>query len=458
MFVRIVKMKNRMPNNQYSRVKSVMVEDCNVNLVDPSKDNTNDNYYSIIVGNNGTGKSQILKIIATEEKNNGTYCYDAHSKFSRVIAVTNSVADKFPVDKTSTGFSHKGFYSAYSNQHYVYLGTKMRFGSYNYKYLLDRALRISSEQMYSHEVAEAFRRVFDFLDYNPIVKVTCKIKRLTEDVFKNRQTEFQLSMEKSAVLAHGDIERIQKLSHIFRNGIRREITFIFNFSEKNMSRINDMAREYNEYDLDLLDFCLLRKFNAISSYEMSVFKKNGAEFSFTEASSGEAGILTSFLSIIPLLKDNCLLLVDEPEISLHPKWQSLYMQLLREMLRGYHGCHVIIATHSNLIISDLSPDDSSIVVMRRSEKGKLQSEFLGFSTYAWSAENILLNVFEVPSTRNYYFANMLQEILTIIASKEKDMKAFHSKMEYIQKIKKNLSSIDPLYSIIEKLEEYGRTH
>jgi len=50
-------------------------------------------------------------------------------------------------------------------------------------------------------------------------------------------------------------------------------------------------------------------------------------------------------------EDNNLLIVDEPEVNLHPKWQVLYCELICELVRS--GVDVIITTHSPYVIDSL---------------------------------------------------------------------------------------------------------
>jgi predicted ATP-dependent endonuclease of OLD family len=49
--------------------------------------------------------------------------------------------------------------------------------------------------------------------------------------------------------------------------------------------------------------------------------------------------------------DNGLLLIDEPEISLHIAWQKMFMDDLLRIVK-YKGINVIVATHSPQIINN----------------------------------------------------------------------------------------------------------
>ena len=72
-------------------------------------------------------------------------------------------------------------------------------------------------------------------------------------------------------------------------------------------------------------------------------------FDITDASSGEQQLLSSLFGLVAEAEDDCLILMDEPELSLHPSWQTQFLDLLLDALKGFKGCHVIIATHSALL-------------------------------------------------------------------------------------------------------------
>lgn len=56
--------------------------------------------------------------------------------------------------------------------------------------------------------------------------------------------------------------------------------------------------------------------------------KNGIAYPFEDASSGEKHFIYELVSIANNIKNNALILVDEPEISMHPNWQMRYISTL----------------------------------------------------------------------------------------------------------------------------------
>lgn len=76
----------------------------------------------------------------------------------------------------------------------------------------------------------------------------------------------------------------------------------------------------------------------------------GIPLSLSDLSSGEQEILVLFYKLI-FESDVNLLLIDEPEISLHIAWQKELMENLKSVVNLKKNIQVIIATHSPQIIS-----------------------------------------------------------------------------------------------------------
>ena len=195
----------------------------------------------------------------------------------------------------------------------------------------------------------------------------------------------------------------------------------------------------------------LRTLRIIKDVTLYVYKQ-GLMYSFDDCSSGEKHILFAFLNIARHIHDNSLILIDEPEISLHPNWQMIYITALKQLFHEFSSCHFVIASHSPYLVSDLNPDSSSLIVLNM-EDGVRSAVTLDYSTYAWSAENILYNVFSVRTTRNFYFEIELRELLHYTS---------HNQVEKLSKIKELYTKLsgyvfhpnDPLKHILQEVKEY----
>ena len=81
-------------------------------------------------------------------------------------------------------------------------------------------------------------------------------------------------------------------------------------------------------------------------------------------------------------------------------------------------------------------------------------EVLPYETYAWSAENIIYNVFGLRTARNYYFESDLRELLTIVQDIEENTDKIEDAKKLVEKLRKFVyNSEDPLHVVIEQSAE-----
>ena len=78
-----------------------------------------------------------------------------------------------------------------------------------------------------------------------------------------------------------------------------------------------------------------------------VFEQDGVELLPYRLSSGEKQMLVILLTVLVQDKCPCVLLMDEPEISLHIEWQQRIISIIREM-NPY--AQIILTTHSPAMI------------------------------------------------------------------------------------------------------------
>ena len=220
----------------------------------------------------------------------------------------------------------------------------------------------------------------------------------------------------------------------------------------------DLRTEFGIKDIEwqwsylsiLLDLELIK----ISKFHLT----KDSPFKYEEASSGEGHLLTSFHGIIANLEDNSLLVIDEPEISLHPNWQIEYFEILKKIVNSYKNVFTVIATHSNLLVSSLKNEESRITSIRRDGKTKeIVIDELDYETYGWDPERILYKIFGLVTQRNNYFESDLRTLIALISSKDSDIKEvvrlYGSLKKYILADKD-----DPLKIIISRAESYISEH
>jgi hypothetical protein len=99
--------------------------------------------------------------------------------------------------------------------------------------------------------------------------------------------------------------------------------------------------------------------------DIVLFKdSNGIEFDINDLSTGEKTLLSKVLYLFFEDYKDKVILIDEPELSLHPSWQNKVLQIYKNFAK-LNTCQIIIATHSPHIIA--SADNESIRFLEKDE-------------------------------------------------------------------------------------------
>lgn len=110
---------------------------------------------------------------------------------------------------------------------------------------------------------------------------------------------------------------------------------------------------------------------------------------FSELSSGEQQMLALLVKLAVSATPNALILIDEPEISLHVSWQRLLPVMLSRMCEHFE-CDMVVATHSPLLVTSaltasnrcFVARDQQLVPLRVHDRGSVERVlFTGFGTH-----------------------------------------------------------------------------
>ena len=166
--------------------------------------------------------------------------------------------------------------------------------------------------------------------------------------------KIELMTKKFQKLNKFDLSRIQDLSNLeFKEEFSKALKIYF----------DDFDEKYQIYEnfinqLELFTGIINDKLNfkeiAISREEGIYIKDKyikGKQISLSQLSSGEKQEIILFYKLIFETPENTLLLIDEPEISLHIAWQKKFMDDLYEIIK-FKKLNVIVATHSPQIINN----------------------------------------------------------------------------------------------------------
>lgn len=112
------------------------------------------------------------------------------------------------------------------------------------------------------------------------------------------------------------------------------------------------------------------------NHKAILFQKNGQDIPIDQLSSGEKQIVYRGCF---LLKDvnainGAFVFIDEPEISLHPTWQSKIMDYYQGIFTdeaGVQNSQIFAVTHSPFVIHNVKRKNDKVIVLSRQENGDI---------------------------------------------------------------------------------------
>lgn len=447
------------------RIDSIYFDDNWLSLCRTGSYDDFNNMFSLIVGQNAIGKSRLLRKIVSnyifdkqESESNRHFpqralaqwggipypidqtdvreAYYSARRPENVIAVSTGRHDRFP---SRTSFKNKE-----TTVEYHYIGPADRGGTVS---SLTRSLTTILEGLLRYD--EKFSSIAHILSYlgfipyldfkfslDPVVGSYKKNAIYAEHyVQQNSVSHMQQSLESNYDLS----EKLNRFSALVNNksGTRFEI---------------DLSDSYWRYRHEgFYDAIDLLKAGLVRVSDISLIMKDGKKkLRLSQASSGQQCMLTMILGIAGAIKDGSLICIDEPEISLHPRWQSDIVNQLQLVFSDYRGCHFVIATHSPQIVSGLTALNG--FVLNLEEKKLYHSE-----EYAKrSADFQLAEIFNAPGYNNEYLIRLALTLLTKISSREILTVDDKLKIDWLVETKKYLSDNDPVYHLINQVQVLGQ--
>jgi predicted ATP-binding protein involved in virulence len=344
---------------------------------------------NVIVGENGTGKSTILKYLYSILLKDKNIDYDYLVIFSdgRYLGNLEFEINNKPDFDLLDDFKDKKL--KYSLKHYDSEKNFIDFFSYS-----DLNISPKSINKFVHEsVMHRDEHNFNLFKFTP-TQVKLRLRNYEELLIKCITSYFE-SLEKYLLEERFDITQklIEFINYVANFG-DQYIYFIYDEILNNVNKIDeiyimnyenyesieeifehlrieyslafyhDLIKFINDYNINSESFKTL-SFNEdlincllVSSkiFDIDYIDKNNR--SYKDLSYGEKTAFGLFVNIYEFMLDRafktCILLLDEPDISLHPRWQKQFINDIVENFRDKENfLNIIITTHSPILLSDV---------------------------------------------------------------------------------------------------------
>jgi predicted ATP-binding protein involved in virulence len=184
-------------------------------------------------------------------------------------------------------------------------------------------------------------RLIELEDVDNQCNFTLKAEKITEDLNK----EYKAIYRDEIIYFPSGIDKVSKVENEFVK------SFYFFLKEKDY-RPSEVKNHFDEYMQEVFNgLDLTFKYSHLDRDDNVWFSNaNGEEFEINDLSTGEKTLLSKVLYLYFLGYKEKIILIDEPELSLHPSWQNKVLKIY-ENFAIQNNCQIIIATHSPHIIA-----------------------------------------------------------------------------------------------------------
>lgn len=308
---------------------------------------------------------------------------------SRVLAISNLTADVF-------------VNSSRDRDHYRYLGLRQASNSSSTGAVRQATLVALFSYLIDRPNIDGMRPVFDQLGIQDVEARFARVRKKNE-----RNSSLEALRKEISLLPGGDWtgeEAYLRELDIALGDFERVLDWPVERVGLRSPEMDEFKGLQGRFGLRLED--LLRLVRRLHGMDVEFrLRIRNVSMSLDELSSGQLLLLSTFARMLANCIPGSLVLIDEPELGLHPNWQSDWTPLVRDSLRNVPGVHVIAATHSPFLVSDA--DD---VLVPTGSWGRF--ELFNDPFQGRSIENILYRVFGARVVGNQMVE---QDLTTVVA-------------------------------------------
>ena len=318
--------------------------------------NTSSNI-KIIIGENGTGKSALLNELAIDYLNDN----------KTVIAIATSIHDKFTSRRRKFHF----------------------YGGRQGRSMVERAIKKSllGDSYSDIDRVKYLINALEYAKYSP--RIGIKVEGFEPD-----------NIESLYVAAKEDERLYDVLSLIkkYQEPFSRESVVAISLwavTQENNNVAGSALSAFIRYE------SILKKYKVIKRFSTHLYRDN-SEIALANASSGELMIISMLVHISSYIDKDTVILIDEPENSLHPRWQRKYIDMILDVFYLFQP-KIYVASHSPQII----PLDNDLYTIFTPRNGVI----IEVDEKTSNNEELLSEVFGVITPENRFLSNKMVETI-----------------------------------------------
>lgn len=425
-------------------------------IIESQNTKADNNYYTALIGDNGAGKTRIFETILsnsekidskkiifstytlfnrkfTFKKKLGKNIYFSNFDSKNIINQVSQMYVKNSLIKSNNAFNNaltevckiigvdsnpKISIKGLTSLTYPQISSKINAinKNNNKKFWKERLTELAEERLQITKSVSFFRfkeKLFE-KNKNGIIKQNV---RMLEKNYINKNEERE-SLDESLRYLHNNLLflKLMFIDNREKNQHNASVQNVYNTKEliqvyKDYYDLSDKESVKRLVRLDL-EICDILGINFASDIAFD----NGSDNKYrmlTQFSSGEFALFVRIMDIASQISEDTLILIDEPETFLNPKWVFEFIYLLKKLFRN-QSCHFIIASQSPFIVGSLSKED--IIKIKKSEKGEPSVIHETIETFGADFNDILSEVFNVDLDDNRLAQKYMEKIKDIGSS------------------------------------------
>ncbi|WP_029148333.1 AAA family ATPase [Methylophilus sp. 5] len=398
------------------------------------------NWITVLIGQNGSRKSLLLRLICDAALKRKSYYSHGHTTLKiglessngsprKVIALSGTPLDRFPRGGADELTNYK---SIYDELPYFYFGQRASNGMVGTNQSLRNLgrvyLKYSSQLIHKSKPLNA---IFAHLGLSSTLGFKFRRNRKIEiikdgkrvfsiDAFRKRLEEITktlTNLERPTSQSQAEISTLLDFLNT-DSEFRKEFIETLKSLDANTVELTLSADNFQLYpgkykfETSIWRYALwtgIVEIDGLTFYKRPNTNQNNSQvvgeiYTESDLSSGQWNWLSSLVGLTLELEDNSLVLIDEPENSLHPNWQRDYISMLVTALESQNKCHAIIATHSAFIASGISDSIGNIISLTAdplelSKTGNVVNPKPIEIGYGWNSNDVYQDIFGMDSTR-----------------------------------------------------------
>jgi ABC-type Mn2+/Zn2+ transport system ATPase subunit len=319
---------------------------------------------NVLIGANGAGKSQALHQIVKdwlqEEEKDQEVGFTQKPNFSQIVVVSYSPFERFPVDLSG--------YKLQDKDAYKYFGFRDRSEA--------RADNASGKIRLTHEAPKK---------NSSISLISClhddqRYRALDDWAQKLRTAEKVLRSAFSFDYAAVSVNPRKDSSIYYKDGKRRDSSHVDVEEGTGIKRFIPISSELaSKLNVKALND------NAIVADGVTFLQDN----KIVKLSSGQRLFSFIVINILGAMRRDSLILIDEPELFLHPNLEIQFIDMLKEILKKFNS-KALLATHSVVTVREVPAH--CVHVFERAED-RLVIKNPPFQTFGGDVQRITSYVF-----------------------------------------------------------------